>query len=43
MIKNLLTKKTSGQDDLTGGFCQTFIKEIIPNPFKKNTQTLLEN
>ena len=43
MIKNLLTKKTPGKDDLIVGFYQTFIKEIIPNPFKKNTQTLPEN
>jgi len=43
MIKNLLTKKTPGEDDLIVGFCQTFIKAIIPNPFKKNTQTLPEN
>lgn len=38
VIKNLLTKKTPGEDDLIGGFYQTFIKEIIPNLFKKNTQ-----
>lgn len=43
MIKNLLTKKTPGEDDLIVVFCQTFIKAIIPNPFKKNTQTLPEN
>lgn len=28
MIKNLLTKKTPGEDDLIGGFYQTFIKEV---------------